>query len=135
MLLDAMQQNLETTVPTWLAADDSLAKKYGVKLVAYESGFSQYTDYLSSSAQAPMTALIAAANREPRMQQIYAQYLNLWAANGGSVINQFEDIDTWGVFGFWGSLEYVGEPADSAPKYQALVDFAAQHPGNAQSGQ
>lgn len=46
------------------------------------------------------------ANRNPRMRDD-AEYVRLWAANGGDTMLQYDDIRAWSKFGTWGALEYV----------------------------
>ena len=75
-----------------------------------------------------MTALFASANRNPRMRDVYLEYYELWTANGGDTMNQYNDIGAWSKWGNWGSLEYVTQDPASAPKYHGLIDFIAAHP-------
>jgi hypothetical protein len=48
-------------------------------------------------------------------------------AAGGDVFVHYTDVSPFTKYGDWGALEYQDQDPDTAPKYQALMDFAASH--------
>lgn len=103
------------------ARNAAIAKKHGVALVAYEGGQSLLVE--GPNANDPViNALYDAANRDPRMGQLYAQMLAGWRANGGALFLHY--LNCWPTTnGRWGSLEYLDQPRAEAPKYDALQSF------------
>ena len=65
-----------------------------------------------------MTALFSAANRNPRMRDVYLEYFGLWVASGGDTMNQYNDVGAWSKWGLWGALEHVTQDPATAPKYR-----------------
>jgi hypothetical protein len=105
----------------------AVAQKYGLKLVAYEGGQS-LVGYYGAENDAVMTALFKTANRDPRMVALYTQYLSNWVAAGGDLFLHFSDVTAFTRYGSWGALEYQDQDPNTAPKFQSLMTFAAQHP-------
>jgi hypothetical protein len=70
-----------------------------------------------------MTELFAAANRHPKMREVYRVYLDAWQRSGGTLFNQFVDVARTSKWGCWGALEYQNQDLKAAPKYQGLMDF------------
>jgi hypothetical protein len=106
----------------------SAAASYGVPLLGYEGG--QQFVGLTESSNA--TNLFIAANRDPRMAGAYAILLNTWKANGGTLLNLYNDISPYSQYGEWGALESITQvtmPLVSAPpKWQAIVNFSSANP-------
>ncbi len=74
-----------------------------------------------------LNALFDAANRHSRMSEIYADYLQGWKAQGGTLMCHFSDCVPYTKWGRWGTLEWVGQKPEEAPKYSAIVDFTKTH--------
>lgn len=129
-IVDQMLVNIRGEIKARIAANAALARKYNLKLKAYEGGPDDRSAPFAADKQDALTALFSAAHRNPRMRDVYAEYLNLWVASGGDTMNQYHDIGAWSKWGLWGSLEYVTQDPGSAPKYQGLMDFIATHPSN-----
>ena len=129
-VVDQMFLNVRGTVKSQIAANASLASRYGLKIKAYEGGSGNSAGYFPADKVDAMTQLFTAANRNPRMRQLYVEYYGLWTAAGGDTLNQYSDIATPKPWGMWGALEYVTQDPASAPKYQGLLDFIAAHPLN-----
>lgn len=104
----------------------AIARKYGLKLVAYEGGQS-LAGYGGAENNATLTALFEGANRSPRMYALYTQYLQNWVGAGGDLFLHFTDATAFTKWGSWGSLEYENQDPTTAPKYQALTVFASQY--------
>ncbi len=105
----------------------AVARKYGLKLVAYEGGQS-LVGYNGAENDSLMTSLFKGANRSTRMTALYTQYLANWVAAGGDMFVQYSDVTSFTKYGSWGSMEYQDQDPATAPKYQSLMTFAAQHP-------
>lgn len=127
-LVGAQQTGFLNGVRQQLQAHKDLAEAEALPWIAYEGGQS----LVSAGGVNPnpqITDLFGAANRDPRMGQIYEQYLDLWNEMGGGLFVHFNDIGRSTGAGSWGSLESVLD--SGSPKYDALVNFigAAQASG------
>ena len=127
-IVDQMLASIRGPVKSAIVSSAALAKTYNLKMKGYESGPGDSTWYFPADKVDAMTALFASANRNPRMRDVYLEYYELWTANGGDTMNQYNDIGAWSKWGNWGSLEYVTQDPASAPKYRGLIDFIAAHP-------
>jgi hypothetical protein len=100
-----------------------LARRYSLPLIAYEGGQHLVTGgpYAGNAA---MEQLFDDVNRDPRMGAIYSTYLNDWSTmTGGALLMHLGScaaIDHGGNARF-GSIEYLGQPRSTAPKYDALM--------------
>ena len=110
-----------------MQSNSAIAKKYGLALVGYEGGQS-LVGYYGAENDNTMTALFKAANRSPRMNALYAQYLSNWVGAGGDLLVSFNEAGAATKYGSWGALEYQDQDPLTAPKFQALTTFAIQHP-------
>lgn len=130
-IVDQMLVGIRGDITSWIKANAALASKYKLKMKAYESGAGDSSWYFPADKQDAMTALFTAAQRNPRMKDVYDEYFSIWIANGGATMNQFNDVGGWSKWGLWGSLEYVTQDPATAPKYQGLLDVIAKHPAAA----
>lgn len=88
-------------------------------LIAYEGG--QHFLALGDESRSEM---LATANRDPRMGELYDEYLRRWAAlTEGGLFVHYRSPSAWSVWGTWGSKEYQGQPVSEAPKHQALLRY------------
>jgi hypothetical protein len=100
----------------------NLAKAAGLELVAYEGG--QHLAGVGEAANDErLTAVMIAANRHPRMKQLYGEYLAMWKAEGGGLFCAYSYCYVPQKWGSWGALEYQDQVG--APKYDALVEAAS----------
>ena len=104
-----------------------VANGFGLKLVAYEGGQS-LVGYNGAENNTTLTTLFANTNRGTGMGPLYTQYLQNWVSAGGDMFVHYSDMGAYGQFGDFGALEYQDESPSSSPKYQALMNFAAQYP-------
>jgi hypothetical protein len=125
-IIDIELQHINGCALQEIESNAGLAREYGVKLAAYEGGQS-LVGYGGAENNSTLTSLFEAANRSPRMTSLYATYLQNWVAAGGDLFLHFTDVQAYTKWGSWGAMEYLGEPAASAPKYEALFQFASQH--------
>jgi hypothetical protein len=125
-LLDALLAEIRDTRAgtAWMIAQNRAnANARGLGMVAYEGG--QHLAGVGAAAQGneQLTALFIAANRSPRMQAIYVEYLNLWRTNGGGIFFHLENVSAPTRAGSWGALEFQDQDTTTAPKYLGLMDF------------
>lgn len=100
--------------------------EFGLELIAYEGGQHLTSAAFSEEHEKKITQLFTSLNRHPRMATLYQLYLNQWQEAGGGLLCHFVDVSPYTRFGSWGALEYQNQPLETAPKYQALVDFIEQ---------
>ena len=72
--------------------------------------------------------LLYAANRDNRMADLYAEFLNGWKQAGGGLFMHYTSPRTYQKYGAWGTKEYVTQPLADAPKYQAILNFMQSNP-------
>lgn len=120
----ALRDDLKTLrVP--LAAQAMLAREHGLALVAYEGG--QHLAPTSTAAeQAPAADAFAAANRDPRMRDLYARALADWQTVGGQLYVHYLHMSESGAYGAFGELEHPQQA--TSPKFEALIRFMDTHP-------
>ncbi|MEM6614126.1 MAG: cellulose-binding protein, partial [Cyanobacteria bacterium P01_C01_bin.72] len=104
-----------------IALHQELAVTEDLPLLAYEGG-QHLSAKLGVENNQAITDLFIAANRDPRMREIYTEYLTQWFELGGGLFLHFNNIDAPRKWGSWGALESLYQ--DSSPKYDAIVDFA-----------
>ncbi|MGF1482726.1 MAG: LamG domain-containing protein [Cyanophyceae cyanobacterium] len=102
-----------------------LTEQLGLDLLAYEGGQGLWGTRGVQSNQA-ITELFNTANRDPRMGDVYREYVSEWFELGGGTFAHFVDISLYDQFGSWGALENVSQ--DSSPKYDVLLDFVDSAP-------
>ena len=97
-----------------------LSNQHGLDLVAYEGG-----QHLAGTGgvqnNSGITDLFIAANRDPRMGQLYQEYFEGWYDRNGGLFAHFNDVGVPSKWGSWGSLEDINQT--SSPKYDALMDL------------
>ncbi len=124
-LLDVLENESIPEALADIATNAQLANEFGVDLVAYEGGqhLVRVRNSGDSVTDSKIDELFMAANRHPRMEQLYTTYLEGWRDNGGKLYMNFVNISTFNRYGSWGNLEYQDQPASTAPKYRAVMDF------------
>jgi hypothetical protein len=127
-VVDQMFANVRGDIKAWMTGNAALARKYNLKLKAYESGAGDSTSYFPADKIDAMTALFVAAHNHPRIKDVYLEYYAQWVAAGGDTMNQYTDVGGWSKWGLWGSLQYVTQDPAASPKYQGLLGFIAAHP-------
>ena len=61
--------------------------------------------------------------RHPGMKALYLQDLQNWYNAGGEVFCVFSSMGRYSKWGSWGLVEYAWQELESAPKYQAVVEY------------
>lgn len=116
------------TVRSWVADNKSAASRHGVALFAYEGG-NELIVRSSDSYQTRLQTLFVQANRDVRMGQAYTAMLNDWRTAGGDLYMVYESTGAYSMpRGNSTLLEWQGQPASQAPKYEAVTDFIAANP-------
>jgi hypothetical protein len=101
----------------WMVAAKTVADTYGLPMWAYEGG--QHLIAPQGDTDAAFQNLIVAANRDPRMQAAYAQYLADWKAAGGQTFAYYSHVGLPSKYGMWGAKDSLSD--NSAPKWKALI--------------
>jgi hypothetical protein len=128
-LLDDIKVNGLARTREFLQAQKKIADKYKVSLIAYEagqhlvgSGYSQALKiYLPDHPK--LQELFNAANKHPKMGEIYKEFYKDWHENGGGLIAWFESTGERTKWGSWGLLENGGQDIKESPKLQAVIDY------------
>jgi hypothetical protein len=102
-----------------------IAKKKGLKLVAYEGG-QHITGAGGAENNEKLTKFFIELNRRPEMYDLYTQLLKDWLIAGGTLFMHFVDAGQPSKWGSWGALEYIDQKG--SPKYNALMDFIDKNP-------
>jgi hypothetical protein len=111
-------QKLES-IRSFVRQNMASARKYKVRYLAYEGG-----QHLVSQNDEKLTSLYIAANRDPRMYNLYANYLRMWQSEAGDLFCMYNSCGSYSKYGSWGALETYGQDTNTAYKYNAIVDFA-----------
>jgi hypothetical protein len=93
----------------------AVAQKYGLRYLTYEAG---QTVVLPNSL-----TLEQQIERDPRMYDVYQQFMTDWQSKVGDGLNLFALDGEIGQYGGWGLSEYVGQPDSRAPKLRAVNAF------------
>ncbi|MBD2035785.1 hypothetical protein H6F76_12220 [Leptolyngbya sp. FACHB-321] len=126
-VLDILQADIRGKIKDDMVSNAKLARKYGIQLKAYEGG-QQLTSFQFGGYEPQITKLYTNVNRNPRMGDLYTEYLNNWKASGGGLFSHYNDIAPPNKYGVWGVLEYLGQDPKTAPKYQALIRYIDANP-------
>ncbi len=125
-VLDACQGFIKKGNET-IARQAQLAKERGLRLVAYEGG-QHLVGHGGAENDKALEKLFHAANRHPRMKQLYLEYLSGWKDASGTMMAMFSSMGRYSKWGSWGLMEYHAQPASEAPKYQAVIEFLENNP-------
>jgi len=120
-LVDQLQEDLRES-HKHVAAYAELARKHGIKLMAYEGG-QHLAGYGGAENNERLTQLLQAVNRHPRMKHYYSQDLQHWNEVGGDVFCVFSSMGRFSKWGSWGLLEHRKQPLKEAPKLQAIRTY------------
>ena len=94
----------------------------GLKLLAYESG-QHLVGIEGAENNEKLMKLFQAANRHPRMKDLYLQDMRNWQKAGGDLFCIFASVGGYSKWGSWGVLEYADQDESAAPKLQAIRAF------------
>jgi Ca2+-binding RTX toxin-like protein len=103
-----------------IAANKAIADQHGLELIAYEGG-QHIVGWGGVQDYPEVVEFFTRLNRDPRMGELYTEYLNVWKELGGGLFANFSDVVASSKWGAWGAKESWNQ--ESAPKYDALVNF------------
>ncbi|BDS10623.1 T9SS C-terminal target domain-containing protein [Aureispira anguillae] len=116
-IIDSMELSL-TLAYSWMDANKVVADTHNLELVAYEGG----QHLRANSTYANDTAYVnklTAANRHPRMQDLYCAYLDYWFdSTQAGIFCNYNSHGLYGRYGSWGVKEYMEDTL--SPKYLGL---------------
>jgi hypothetical protein len=119
-LFPEMDRFIDTTLTTWIADTKKTADRYGLIMVAYESG--QHLTGNTTLAE----PLKIQANHDPRMYGMYRHLMRVWREQGGGLFNAFSHIGGgWGLLDSvrdGGSYKWDATMADMLPAGDATLD-------------
>ncbi|MBN1771971.1 MAG: cellulose-binding protein [Deltaproteobacteria bacterium] len=131
MTVEALAAELAATAlpdaVSWMASQADVASTFGVELVAYEGG-QHLAGHSGVENDDTINALFDAVNRDPRMGELYGDYLDAWRSAGGRYFAHFVNCAGWSKWGRWGALEYLTQPRAESPKFDALQSFLETNP-------
>jgi hypothetical protein len=122
-LLDDTEAQIETSVGEDTRANHEVASAHHVDLIAYEAGQHLLAIGGLENDKAFIERLLA-ANRDPRMGELYRKAHAMWLESGGGLAIYYNSCEQWSKFGTWGALEYQNQPLSEAPKMAALRALA-----------
>jgi hypothetical protein len=125
MSVDELVKELETDVARSRKHVDAyavMAKKRGVQLMAYEGG-QHLAGHGGAENNEKLTALFHAANRHPKMKDLYLADLKNWKEAGGGLFCVFSSMGRYSKWGSWGVLEHAAQDPTRTPKMQALREY------------
>lgn len=111
----------------WMAASREVAEDAGLPLIAYEGGQHLVT-HPALFGDLELQASYDAANRDPRMKALYLRFLEGWKKAGGREFVHFTFAGHYNHYNRFAMLERVDDPREQAPKYDAILTFAAANP-------
>ncbi|MGB1250976.1 MAG: hypothetical protein ACPG8W_10210 [Candidatus Promineifilaceae bacterium] len=102
-----------------------LAAERGLGYMTYEGG--QHLVGVGSVLwNDPIAELFAAANRDPRMAELYELHLDAWHEAGGQIYTHYSNTSIYSRFGNWGAQEYYGQ--EDAAKHTSIETHIATTP-------
>ncbi len=99
-----------------------LADDFGVSLVAYEGG-QGLVDWATRDYMQHPNPLFFAANRDPRMADLYNTIYKEWRELGAGLFVAFSAPRSCNADGCWGLKEHIRKDLKDSPKLQASLDF------------
>lgn len=118
-VLELCQRDIDGRLVERLAAHANLAKGYNVPLLLYEGG-----QHLNVAATSPIADEVLAAQRHPRMGDLYRLALQRCRESGATLAVAYSDVSPWSPAGSWGAREHMSDT--DSPKWRALVEEAAR---------
>jgi hypothetical protein len=112
---------IENTIEERVKKNVALARKYGVKLLAYEGGQHLLrVDRPHAIHDPKVFRLFANANRHPQMGAAYTKYLRAWNRAGGGLLMHFNGIAAIDDRNYFPMLEKSGTRTS---KYNAMINY------------
>lgn len=118
-LLDSLEASLPTVFEA-VAGQRELAEEFGLELVAYEAG-QHLAAFGPAQASEGLVDKLIAANRDPRIANLYCEYLNRWFEGGSGapgLMCLFDSHSEPSKYGSWGMKETMTDTLN--PKFRAI---------------
>ncbi len=108
----------------WTDTYVDLAKQQDLSLITYEVGQHLRGNNGTEENQA-ITDLFVAANRDPRMGELYQEYYSTLSELGVDLSMNYSDVSAYNKWGSWGVLENINQ--ESSPKFNVLKSITAKN--------
>src|SRR5690606_21220810 len=119
----ALSKELDDTTRRHIDENVELARKFDLRLIAYEGG--QHLVGVGKQANnEALEKLFAEVNRDPRMSSLYERYLELWRSAGGAEFALFTWFGESSKWGHWGIFENHAQK--STAKSLGIQSFLAK---------
>ncbi|WP_244490681.1 hypothetical protein [Aureimonas frigidaquae] len=118
-LFAELSKEIDTRNRETMRIQAETARQYGLELVAYEAG-QHLAGVGGLENNEALVSLFTAANRDPRMGELYRRYLANWREAGGGLMVLYTSMGEPTKWGAWGLLETEAET--SSPKWDAVHD-------------
>ena len=130
-VLDSTEATL-VDVKSWIDDYKLLADTNGLTLGTYEGG--QHLNGFYHQNNATLIEKLLAANRHPRMKELYRQYYDLWYDEANDPLSEerlfvhFDFVQIYSSYGSFGLLEHMHQDTATAYKWQAMYDYVFTYP-------
>ncbi len=111
-----------------LGVQAGIADEHGLALAVYEGGqHLRGNNCEGDAAKADQIGLLFdAANRDPRMKDLYLDFFAAVEAAGVDLFAHYTNTGAWTPFGRFGAREYLDQTRAEAPKYDAILTYIEQ---------
>lgn len=106
-----------------LASHATLAKQYGIPLVAYEGGQHLVGPTGLLRDNQTVTDLLINTNRSAYMTDLYMSILSEWSRAGGGPFVFFTQVNEFSKWGSWGLKESGAKSATDSPKLKGIYQY------------
>lgn len=122
-VLDYVEQHALPNSLEWVDGNRSVANQFGLDLLAYEGG-QHFVGIAGGENNAALTAVLKAANSDPRLEKIYQAYFDGWQRAGGGLFCYYSSVGVWSKWGSWGLLQSLEDDRECSPKFRAVMQWA-----------
>lgn len=98
-----------------------IAREAGLELIAYEGG--QHIVSQEHVWNPEMRRILNEANRDPRMEELYRRYFEIWERYGGGLFLHYDLVGAYTRWGSWGLVEHLHHDYLAAPKWRAIESY------------
>ena len=126
-VLDHAESHCQPEMVKGIKAVKELCDQHGLRLIAYEGG-QHLVGVGGGENNEKLTALFHAANRHPRMGDIYRKYHDAWREVSGDLFATFSSVGKYSKWGSWGLAESWDQTPDDCPKLKATLDWNRANP-------
>ena len=107
----------------WTTAYVDLADEQNLDIISYESGQHLNGNNGVQDNQA-IGDLFIAANRDPRMGEVYQEYFTTLHELGLDLSVNYTDVSRYNKWGSWGALEHINQ--EDSPKYNVIKNVTTK---------